>query len=66
MKYLYLDTVIKERGFSRKEVAKAIGLSYNALSKRITGYVEFDLGELRAIAKYLGLTHDEFGFIFLK
>ena len=66
MKYLYLDTVIKERGFSRKDVAKAIGLSYNALSKRITGYVEFDLNELRAIRKYLSLTNEEFGFIFLK
>lgn len=66
MKYHYLDTVIKDKGSSRKEVATAIGMSYNALSKRITGYVEFELTELRAIAEYLNLTYDEFGFIFLK
>lgn len=66
MKYYYLDSVIKERGITRKDLADAIGMSYNALSKRIIGLVEFDLKELRAITEYLNLSTEEFKIIFLK
>lgn len=65
MKYYYLDTVIKERGVTRKELAEGIGISYISLSKRILGLIEFDLKELRAIAKYLNLSTEEFTNIFL-
>lgn len=66
MKYYYLDTIIKERGITRKKLAESIGISYNSLSKRIIGLIEFDLKELRAIVDYLNLSIEEFRDIFLK
>lgn len=66
MKYYGLDAVIKDKGTTRKELAEGIGMSYNALSKRIIGLIEFDLKELRAITDYLNLTTEEFKNIFLK
>ena len=66
MNYSYLDQVTKNRGYTRRDLAKGVGMSYVSLSKRINGDIEFNLDELRKIKDFLELTVEEFELIFLK
>jgi len=64
MTYKALEDVAKTKGYSREVLAESIGLSYNQLTKRILGYVQFNLDEIRAIVKVLELSIEEYNFIF--
>ena len=66
MDYSYLDQVAKNKGYTRKQLAEGINMSYISLSKRIIGNVEFNISELRSIKEFLNLTIEEFEIIFLK
>lgn len=46
---------IAEKGLTHKEVAKAIGMTKDTLTKRLIGQNEFKLIELIVIADYLGI-----------
>lgn len=44
-----------ERGVNQTELAKAIGISMNSMSRKLSGKREFQLSEAVAISKYLHL-----------
>lgn len=46
---------IADKGLTYKEVAKAIGMTKDTLTKRLVGQNEFKLIELIVIADYLGI-----------
>ena len=64
MTYKALEDVAETKGYDRNMLAESIGLTYNQLTKRILGYVQFDLDEIRAIVKVLDLSVEEYNFIF--
>lgn len=66
MNYSYLDQVAKNKGYTRKQLAEGIKMSYISLSKRIIGDIEFNISELRTIKDFLNLSIEEFEIIFLK
>ena len=45
----------KERGVTQRTIADALGLSQSAASRRLVGDVPFDVDELAAVAKVLGV-----------
>ena len=53
-KYLLLYE-IKRHGYTMSDVAKAIGISKSAFSKKMNGKSEFMLSEIRKIMKVLDL-----------
>lgn len=64
MKYKALEDVAETKGYDRKALAESLGLTYNQLTKRILGYVQFSLDEIRMIVKVLDLSIEEYNFIF--
>lgn len=46
-------------GVSQNDIAEMLGVSQPALSRRMTGDVDFRVAELVAIADYLGVTVDQ-------
>lgn len=44
---------IARRGVSQAEVSRAIGVSQSQFSKRLRGFIAFDINELAAIAQVL-------------
>ena len=64
MTYKALEDVAETKGYNRKMLAESLGLTYNQLTKRILGYVQFDLDEIRKIVKVLDLSIEEYNFIF--
>lgn len=46
---------MNERGFTVTSLARAIGISKSALSKKINGHSEFTLGEIQRICDVLRL-----------
>ena len=64
MTYKALEDVAETKGYNRKKLAESLGLTYNQLTKRILGYVQFDLDEIRKIVKVLDLSIEEYNFIF--
>ena len=64
MTYKALEDVAETKGYGRERLAESIGLSYNQLTKRILGYVQFNLDEIRTIVKVLELSIEEYNFIF--
>lgn len=59
MKYKQLEAYAKEQGYTREEFAEGVGLSYQALGKRINGQTEFELKEVRKIIEFLNLTLEQ-------
>ena len=59
MRLAQLEALIKERGITREEFAKAINMSYQALTNRLSGRVEFDVSEVRQVAIYLELDAEQ-------
>jgi len=59
MRLAQLEAIMKEKNITRKELAEAIGVKYLYLSKRILGYIEIDVTDMRKIIKCLNLTNDE-------
>lgn len=59
MKLVQLVATMNEKKINRVQLADDLGITYNALTKRILGYVEFDLSEIREIIKILNLTDEE-------
>lgn len=59
MRLAQLEALMKEKKVSRYELAEATGIKYPYLSKRILGYIEFNLSEIRKIIKCLKLTDEE-------
>lgn len=55
MKTNVLKGKMAEKGVSQRELAAAIGMSTNSLSRKLLGKREFHLGEAVAIANYLEL-----------
>lgn len=64
MTYKALEDVAEAKGYSREKLAGNIGLTYNQLTKRILGYVQFSLDDIRKIVKILDLSMEEYNFIF--
>ena len=64
MTYKALEDVAETKGYSRDKLAECIGLTYNQLTKRILGYVQFSLDEIREIVKVLNLSIEEYNFSF--
>ena len=64
MTYKALEDVAETKGYDRGMLAESIGLTYNQLTKRILGYVQFDLDEIRKIVRVLDLSIEEYNFIF--
>ena len=52
-----------EKGVNQKELAKAIGISINSMSRKLSGKREFQLSEAVAISDFLQLENP--GEIFL-
>jgi len=46
---------MNERGFTVTSLARAIGISKSALSKKMNGHSEFTLGEIQRICEVLNL-----------
>ena len=55
---------IVENGYSTREFAKLIGITYEALNRRLNGRVEFTIQEANNAAKALNLTTTETSEIF--
>ena len=55
-----LKRLIKETGLSQKEFAKKIGISYSMLLKIENGHKNPSLALAHVIARYFGLTIDDF------
>ena len=64
MTYKALEDVANAKGYDRKTLAESIGLTYNQLTKRVLGYVQFSLDEIRKIVEILNLSIEEYNFIF--
>ena len=64
MTYKALEDVAEAKGYSREKLAEALDLTYNQLTKRILGYVQFSLDEIRKIVEVLDLSIEEYNFIF--
>lgn len=50
-----LQAEMQRRGFNATQLAKAIGISKSAFSKKINGKSEFTLSEIQGIVEVLGL-----------
>lgn len=59
MRLAQLEAIMKDRCITRKELADSIGVTYNYLAKRILGYIEIDVVDMRKIIKILNLTNEE-------
>lgn len=60
MNYFQLEGFIKDvKGRNRQEFAQDIGMSYQALSKRLLGHKSFTVDEVRKIIKVYSLTREE-------
>lgn len=46
-----------EKGVNQTELARAIGISTNSMSRKLSGKREFQLSEAVAISKFLELTN---------
>lgn len=64
MKYKYLEAIMAEKGYTRKRLAEETGIKYPYLAKRISGYVNFSIDEIRTIINVLNLTDEEIRIAF--
>ena len=55
-KFLKLKGRMTEMGYTRPEFAKAMGLNYQSLNRRLNGTTDFTLTELVTISKLLNIT----------
>lgn len=46
---------LARRGKTQRDLADLLGLSTQAISRRLTGRLPFDVDELSAVAAYLGM-----------
>ncbi len=51
-------------GDSTMELAKAIGITYQSMNKKINGHSDFKLGEIKKIKNRYNLTAEEIYYIF--
>ena len=61
-----LDDAIKASGIKKKSLAKALGISPNALSKKLNGSREFKVSEIVKLKGILNLSDDDVKYIFLR
>lgn len=59
MRLAQLEAIMREKNISRQQLAEGLGVTYSYLSKRILGYIEFDIGEVRKVIKCLNLNIEE-------
>lgn len=59
-----LEAKLKEREVWYPELCKELNLSYQSLYKRLVGRVEFKIGEVNKIKKFLNLSLEETDEIF--
>ena len=59
-----LEIAMKREGKSKRETAKALGLSEMGLYKKIQNETEFKASEIAALTDFLGLSAEERGAIF--
>ena len=50
---------LARRGFNQRDVAGALGITQQAVSRRMSGHVDFTVGELSGVAALLGVTLSE-------
>lgn len=58
-----LRAAMAERGFSQAQLAQAIGISENSMSRKLNGKREFRLSEVVAITEVLGLKEPQLIFL---
>lgn len=59
-----LKNKLREVGISEEDMAKAMGISKEALENRLNGKTEFTLKDIIAVVQILGLDRRETGQIF--
>lgn len=59
-----LKNKLREVGISEEDMAKAMGISKDALENRLNGKTEFTLKDIIAVVQILGLDRRETGQIF--
>lgn len=59
-----LEVAMKRAGKSKRETAKALGLSKMGLYKKIQNETEFKASEIAALTEFLGLSAEERDAIF--
>lgn len=65
-KLLSLKVFMFASGLNAKDLAKRIDMKPSTLSRKLNGMYDFKLGEVRDIAKALGLTPEETMRIFFE
>lgn len=60
-----LKSKLSLRERTRRDLAKALGLSEVSTNKKVNGTIKFSLNEVKKIKEYLNLTNDEVVEIFL-
>lgn len=65
MKTDKIISMIAEKGFTRKEFAKEIGMNESSLSKVLTSKRDLTISEASKIMVVLELSPEDAGFIFL-
>ncbi len=58
--------ILEAKGVSQAELAERIGMVYNTFNRKVNGNQQFKSEEMKAIAKELGLTTEEFYDIFVE
>ena len=58
-----LRAAMAEKGFNQAQLARAIGISQNSMSRKIKGKREFRLSEVAAITEVLGLQAPQLIFL---
>lgn len=61
-----LKYIMEEKEVTKKDLAEAIGVQYNAMCKRLSGKIEFKRDEIRDVMTYLNLTDEQTINIFFK
>lgn len=61
-----LKYLMEQKGVTKKELAAAIGVQYNAICSRLAGKIEFKRNEMRTIISLLNLTDEQVMDVFFK
>ena len=59
MRLAQLEAIMKEKSITRQELADSMEVKYLYLTKRILGYIDIDVTDMRKIIKILNLTNEE-------